>query len=183
MRPGRAIHLLLACTLLMAACGDSEPTGTPGALGRLAFSEAGSGKLVILDLATSVRTELTPGLGAPGAIALEPDGEHVAFSVEPSLGERHVFVGDATTRELHEVVPQTGSFMAGFAWGHGGWFTYASWTTGPQETRLATTTSSETRVIGTEAWPVYPLPVEAAFLYRQCTAPAPPGENCPDELR
>src|SRR5688572_18953984 len=113
----------------MGACGDSEPTGVPGSLGRLAFSEAGTGRLAILDVATGSRSDLTPALGAPGAIAFEPGGDHVAFSVEPDGVNRHVLIGDTTTGEIREVMPFTGTFMAAFSWGHGGWFTYSSWTT------------------------------------------------------
>lgn len=173
-----------AVALLLAACGDDGATRAPGSLGQLAFSEKDSGALVVLDVETGARSEITPALGAPGAIAFSPEGDHVAFAVEPIDGDRHVFVGDVATGGHHEVSPFTGNYGAGFFWGHGGWFTFMSWIgSGTEELRLATTSSAESRVIVEGSRSVLPSPTEAAYVVSRCTGPAvTPEEGCPSEL-
>lgn len=184
-KPRRApIRLLLmaATACIASACGD-DSVRPAGSLGRLAFSEADSGRLVVLDVATGRRTELTPPLGAPGGISLQPDGPGVAFASEPDGVNRHVMLGDTETLAMHEVTPFLGTTAPDFTWGPGGWFTFSRSAVVGTGTWLAMNETTEARLVDGEFPPtLLASPIDATFVHGVCTGAVPPGEACPAEL-
>lgn len=175
--------VLLAVTVCVAsACGD-DGVRAPGSLGRLAFSEAETGLLVILDVATGARNEIDPLLGAPGGIALQPDGPHIAFATQTDGVNRHVMIGHTETLAVREITPMPGGSSSYFTWGRGGWFTFDRYGSAGPGTWLATTDSTEVRLLDGEFPPaLLASPIDATLVHSVCTGAVPPGDACPAEL-
>lgn len=164
-----------------AAGGDSvhaPDASVRGTLGRVAFSEADTGALVVVDVETGARVERTFAQGAPGWISLEPSGGHIAFSLG---ADRNVFVADSASGEAIGVTPPTGIFVPTFWWGVGGWFTYVRQAGGPApELRLATVAGGESSVIA-QWWPAVPSVTDDSYVVSRCTS-VPSSGYCPAEL-
>jgi hypothetical protein len=142
MRTGR----VLVTAVLLAAC---DSTASRGTLGTVALSEAGSGELRIVDVETGATLQrIARRAGPPGAIAMSPDGTHVAYAVEPELFDRRVRVADVASGDVLEVEPGTGQMMPFFRWGGPGWFTYARYEGGNASSWLAGTDTGDARQLG-----------------------------------
>lgn len=165
----------LVTALLLPACSEPAPTGT------LAFSDALTGGLTVVDVATGERRSIATEAGPPGAIALSPEADQIAFSIEPQQWARKVFVADRTTGAVREVRPETGEMSPYFIWGTGGWFFYTS-SGGSPGVLIVERGATVGRVVGQYApWPLVPSPTEPSFAYSDCLTP-PVLDVCPREL-
>lgn len=173
-----AVSLLASCTSIDGAARGS---------GRLAFSELGTGDVVVLDVDVGMTHRLSTPVGPAGTLSLSPDGRRIAFSVSPAGSGRRAFDGEIETGAVSEVTPGTGGMMAAFEWGVGGWFWYSlGGGGGGFSTLVAPADGSSTRAIGVRAEPevlatIVASPTEPRFAYAECRT-ARVGAACPMQL-
>lgn len=120
------LHTALVSSVPMPLAACDEPRfGQPGELGHLAYSEAGTGTVMVIDVATGAKHSVSDGNGPHGSLSMSPDGKSIAFTYNHSEQlKRDVFVADIGSGEVRAITPGTGQFMPDLRWLRSGWLWY-----------------------------------------------------------
>jgi len=147
----------------------------------VAYSENGTGDLVVATIPSGERIATLAPSGSPGSLSVSPDRRQVAFAVEPEF-VRHVFVADITAAAIREILPGTGGMMPSFQWG-GDWFDYYIEAGGVFRTVVAEAGASVARSLGDDTVDVAGEIVSRTpprIAYTECSSGS--GFSCPRQL-
>lgn len=175
-RTMRAATAVVACALWSCASPAATDSGV------IAFSETGTGALVVAKVPSGERLAVLAPDGSPGALAIAPDRSQIAFAVEPELFTRRVFVGDIADGTTREVTPGTGEMMPEFRWG-GDWFYYYVANGNDFATIVVPPGASAGRELGVsevDGANEAVSPTQSTIAYTECSSGT--GYTCPREL-